>query len=52
MTVRQAPVNAGSMMREYGGSMYDVRGPYTDSPTLPATLERRIRDAVLQDFLQ
>jgi hypothetical protein len=40
------------MTREYGGSAYDVRGPYSDSPVLPATLERRLRDAGLQDCLQ
>jgi hypothetical protein len=40
------------MTREYGGSAYDVRGPYTDSPALSATLERRLRDEGLQDFLQ
>jgi hypothetical protein len=47
-----APVNADWMMSWFGGSAYDVRGPYTDYPTLPATLERRLRDAGLQDFLQ
>jgi hypothetical protein len=46
------PVNAGWTTREYGGSTNDVRGPYTDSPDLPATLERRLRDAGLQDCLQ
>jgi hypothetical protein len=47
-----APVNAGRMIGEYGGSAYDVRGPYINSPTLPATLELRIRDAGIQDCLQ
>jgi hypothetical protein len=46
------PVNACWIMRKYGGSAYDVSGPYTDSPALPATLERLLRDAGLQGCLQ